>query len=89
MARRVAVAERGRALAALRGEVQGPLSAVRALVRAEMSDRGVRNVVVGPILPLCSPRADGFKQALFPAGVMPRLWKAMRLVEPTAVTVVA
>ena len=74
---------------ALRGETQGPLSAVRAMVRAEMSDRGVRNVVVGPILPLCTPRADGFKQALFPAGVMPRLWKAMRLIEPTAVTVVA
>jgi hypothetical protein len=74
---------------ALRGETQGSLSAVRALVRAEMSDRGVRDMVVGPILPLCSPRADGFKQALFPVGVMPRLWKAMRLIEPTAVTVVA
>ncbi len=74
---------------ALRGELHGPLSPVRAMVRAEMSDRAVRNVVVGPILPLCSPRADGFKQALFPAGVMPRLWKAMRLIEPTMVTVVA
>ena len=46
---------------ALRAETGGPLAAVRALVRTELSERAVRDVVVAPVSPLCAPRADGFK----------------------------
>jgi hypothetical protein len=74
---------------ALRAETGGPLAAVRALVRTELSERAVRDVVVAPVSPLCAPRADGFKQALFPSSLLPRLWKAMQVLEPKAVAVVA
>jgi hypothetical protein len=73
---------------ALRADTSAALAPVRAMVRAELSDRGVRDVVLAPVAPLCAPRADGFKQALFPAGVLSRLWRALRALEPRAVTVV-
>jgi hypothetical protein len=58
------------------------------MVRAELQDRGVRDVVLAPVAPLCAPRADGFKQALFPAGALSRAWRALRALEPGAVTTV-
>jgi hypothetical protein len=73
---------------ALRADTSAALASVRAMVRAELSDRGVRDVVLAPVAPLCSPRADGFKQALFPAGVLSRLWRTLRAMEPQTVTLV-
>lgn len=73
---------------ALRADTSAALAPVRAMVRAELSDRGVRDVVLAPVTPLCAPRADGFKQALFPAGALSRLWRTLRALEPHAVTVV-
>jgi hypothetical protein len=73
---------------ALRADTSAALAPVRAMVRAELSDRGVRDVVLAPVAPLCAPRTDGFKQAVFPAGALSRLWRALRALEPSAVTVV-
>ncbi|MEI9890091.1 MAG: hypothetical protein WDN45_05175 [Caulobacteraceae bacterium] len=73
---------------ALRADTSAPLAPVRAMVRAELSDRHVRDVVLAPVGPLCTPRADGFKQALFPAGALSRVWRALRALEPKTVAVV-
>jgi hypothetical protein len=73
---------------ALRADTSAALAPVRAMVRAELSGRGVRDVVLAPVAPLCSPRADGFKQALFPTGALSRLWRALRTLDPRTVTVV-
>jgi hypothetical protein len=72
---------------ALRADTSAALAPVRAMVRAELSGRGVRDVVLAPIAPLCAPRPDGFKQALFPSGALSRVWRALRTLEPTTVTV--
>ncbi len=74
---------------ALRADTSAVLAPVREMVRAELSDRAVRDTVLAPLLPLCAPRPDGFKQVLFPAGTPTRLWRALRALEPTTVTVVA
>jgi hypothetical protein len=73
---------------ALRADTSTALAPVRAMVRAELSDRVVRDVVLAPVAPLCSPRADGFKQALFPVGALTRAWRTLKAMEPDAVTVV-
>jgi hypothetical protein len=73
--------------AALKADTSAPLAPVRAMVRTELSDRNVRDVVLSPVAPLCSPRADGFKQALFPAGALSRAWRGLRELEPRAITV--
>lgn len=72
---------------ALRADTSAALAPVRAMVRAELSGRGVRDVVLAPVAPLCSPRADGFKQALFPSGALSRVWRALRTLEPRTVAV--
>lgn len=71
---------------ALRADTSTALAQVRAMVRAELSDRGARDVVLAPLAPLCAPRADGFKQALFPIGALSRLWRALKDLEPRLVT---
>jgi hypothetical protein len=71
---------------ALRADTSVALAAVRAMVRAELSGRNVRDVVLAPVAPLCAPRADGFKQALFPSGALSRVWRALRTLEPLTVT---
>jgi hypothetical protein len=71
---------------ALRADTSAALAPVRAMVRAELSDRGVRDVVLATVAPLCAPRADGFKQALFPTGALTRAWRALRALEPQAVS---
>ncbi len=73
---------------ALRADTSTALAPVRAMVRAELSDRHVRDVVLGPVALLCTPRADGFKQALFPTGVLSRAWRGLRQLEPRAVAAV-
>jgi hypothetical protein len=71
---------------ALRADTSTALAPVRAMVRAELTGRRVRDVVLAPVAPLCAPRADGFKQALFPSGALSRVWRALRTLEPSAVT---
>ncbi len=71
---------------ALRADTSVVLAPVRAMVRAELSGRALRDVVLAPVAPLCSPRADGFKQALFPTGTLSRVWRALRTLEPNTVT---
>jgi hypothetical protein len=70
---------------ALRADTSAALAPVRGMVRAELQDRGVRDVVLAPAAPLCAPREDGFRQALFPAGALPRLWRGLKALEPRAV----
>jgi hypothetical protein len=74
---------------AMRADASESLAPVRELVRVELSDRAARDAVLAPLIPLCAPRADGFKQVLFPAGTLSRLWRALRALEPTMVTVAA
>ena len=74
--------------ASLRVDTSTTLAPVRAMVRAELSDRHVRDVVLSPVAPLCSPRTDGFKQALFPVGALSRVWRGLRELEPSAVAAV-
>lgn len=74
---------------ALKADTSAILAPVRAMVRVELSDRDVRDVVLAPVGPLCAPRADGFKQVLFPAGTLSRVWRGLRALEPRTVTVVS
>lgn len=62
---------------------QGSLAAVRALVEDETANRFVRNNILAPIVPLCVPRGKGNVQ--FPAPVLSRLWKALKVVAPSRV----
>lgn len=74
---------------ALRADTSTALAPVRAMVRAEMADRRTRDVALSPVVLLCTPRTDGFKQALFPAGVLSRLWRGLREMQPQAVAAIA
>jgi hypothetical protein len=68
--------------AALQGDSGAALAAVRAMVEDEIRDRRVRDAVFAPLLPLCAPRADGFEQIVFPAAVLPRIWRALKQTQP-------
>lgn len=46
------------------------------MVQAEVEDRRRRDLVMGPLLPMFAPRADGVESRHFPAAVLPALWKA-------------
>jgi hypothetical protein len=48
----------------------------------EVLDRNRRRLVMAPLLPMFRPRADGIEAMTFPAGVLPRLWKAGSTREP-------
>jgi hypothetical protein len=73
----------GRLDVALNGALAGTsLSAVRALVDAEIWDRTVRDDVFSPVLALCAPRADGFGQIQFPRAAVERLWPALKRTHP-------
>jgi hypothetical protein len=74
--------------AAFKGEAAGgALSVVREIVDSEVWDRTVRDVVFGPLEPLCRRREDGFAQVEFPAAVLGRLWRALKIAEPKLVAV--
>jgi len=55
---------------------------LEALLVEEVVDRQRRAVVLGPILPMFRPRADGVEGVVFPAGVLLRLWKLASAGEP-------
>lgn len=48
----------------------------------EVLDRNRRRLVMAPLLPMFRPRSDGIEAMTFPAGVLPRLWKAGSTREP-------
>lgn len=52
------------------------------LLNEEILDRHRRSVVLGPILPMFHPRPDAVEGVIFPAGVLPRLWKLASGKEP-------
>ncbi|WP_339871733.1 hypothetical protein [uncultured Brevundimonas sp.] len=52
------------------------------LLVEEVVDRQRRSVVLGPILPMFRPRSDGVEGVVFPAAVLPLLWKAASAREP-------
>tara|TARA_R110002124_G_scaffold91652_4_gene233264 strand:- start:4640 stop:5995 length:1356 start_codon:yes stop_codon:yes gene_type:complete len=52
------------------------------LLDEEVVDRGRRALVLGPILPMFRPRPDAVEGVVFPAGVLPRLWKLASAREP-------
>lgn len=52
------------------------------LLAEEVIDRQRRALVLGPILPMFHPRPDGVEGVVFPAGVLPRLWKLASAREP-------
>ncbi len=56
--------------------------ALAAMLAEEAVDRKRRNVAFGPMLPLFRARPDGVESLTFPAGVLPRLWKAASAAEP-------
>jgi hypothetical protein len=70
---------------ALRADTSAALAPVLAMVRAELQDRCVRDLALAPVAPLCAPRADGFKQALFPSGALSRTWRSLKALEPATV----
>ncbi len=55
---------------------------LEVLLDEEVVDRQRRATVLGPILPMFRPRSDGIEGVVFPAGVLPRLWKLASAGEP-------
>jgi hypothetical protein len=67
------------AVAALPG---GRAAELRLMLAEEMRDRARRAVVLAPIIRMFQPRPDGIASMTFPAGVLPRLWRAAVEREP-------
>ncbi|MDP3658362.1 MAG: hypothetical protein Q8R45_15515 [Brevundimonas sp.] len=67
------------AIASLPG---GRAAELRSMLADEVRDRKLRALVLGPILPMFRPRADGVTAMTFPGHVLPRLWKAASGREP-------
>lgn len=66
------LAQLGAAVAALPGDRAAEVSDI---VTAETRDRARRSTVFAPLLPLFQPRADGAPALVFPAGLLPRIWR--------------
>ncbi len=67
------------AVAQMPGERAAALS---IMIGDETIDRRRRAIAFGPLLPMFRPRPDGVESTHFPAGVLPRLWKAASSKEP-------
>ncbi|MBX9708946.1 MAG: hypothetical protein K2X61_13555 [Caulobacteraceae bacterium] len=64
---------------------QMPGARARALSKMlgeETVDRSRRAVAFAPMIPLFAPRRDGVEGLMFPAAVLPRLWKAASATAP-------
>ncbi len=68
-----------RAVAAMPGE---RAVALTAMLARETRDRVRRARVLAPVAPMFRARVDGIQALTFPAGVLPRLWKAASGREP-------
>src|SRR5687768_165523 len=55
---------------------------LRVMLAEETRDRVRRAFVLGPLLPMFRPRADGVDALIFPTPVLARLWKAASGREP-------
>lgn len=73
------LAQLAKAVATMPGERARALSEMLA---EEVHDRRLRNIVLAPIMPMFYPRSDGIESLIFPAGVLPRLWKIASNREP-------
>ena len=63
--------------------IPGPRAVeLRAMLADEMRDRRRRAFVLGPVAPMFRPREDGVGAMIFPAEVLPRLWRAAIEREP-------
>ncbi|WP_339933373.1 hypothetical protein [uncultured Brevundimonas sp.] len=68
-----------KAVSAMPGERARQLE---GLLMDEVVDRQRRALVLGPIMSMFRPRSDGIEGVVFPAGVLPRLWKLASAREP-------
>jgi len=65
------------------GQMQGERArALSQMLADESTDRRRRAFAFAPLLPLFRPRPDGIASLIFPAAVLPRLWKAAAAREP-------
>ncbi|MEO8113564.1 MAG: hypothetical protein ABI655_04215 [Phenylobacterium sp.] len=74
-------------VAALQAALEGtgddsPLAVVRRLVTAETADRELRNVILQPIAPMCVGDGRAPHMLVFPARVLPCLWRGLKLIAP-------
>jgi len=67
---------------AVSGMPGGRARQLDVLLAEEVIDRQRRAMVLGPILPMFQPRPDGVEGVVFPAAVLPRLWKVASAREP-------
>ena len=67
---------------AVSGMPGGRARQLEKLLVEEVVDRQRRAMVLAPILPMFRPRPDGVEGIVFPAGVLPRLWKLASSREP-------
>jgi hypothetical protein len=67
---------------AVAGMPGGKAADLRMMLAGEMLDRKRRALVFAPVAPMFAARADGLDATLFPADVLPRLWKAASAREP-------
>jgi len=56
--------------------------ALGQMIALESRDRERRAIAFGPVLPLFSPRADGFPTEVYPRRTLARLWKLASVPEP-------
>ena len=67
------------------GREDRSLAVVQDIVGAELIDRRVRAQVLAPLLPLCTPPADGLQRLAFPFSTPAHVWRALKAVAPDAV----
>ncbi len=70
---------------ALTSATVGPMAPIREMVEGEQRERGLRDAVFGPVVPLFSARADGMASLQFPSRVLSSLWRSLKPICPTAV----
>jgi hypothetical protein len=66
-----------------------PLASVRRLVEQEVGDRRLRNAILQPIVPMCVGDGKSEHGLVFPAYVLPLMWKGLKMVAPREVEVAA
>ncbi|RZJ04538.1 MAG: hypothetical protein EON89_07395 [Brevundimonas sp.] len=71
------------ALSAASGVLHGVRAdELRVMLHTEILERRRRQAVLGPILPMFKPRADGVEAVTFPPSVVKRLWETASAREP-------
>lgn len=65
---------------------EGELAPILAQVDQERENRRLRDIVLGPVVPLFAPRRDGVRATTFPRRLLPALWRAVIEADPEMVT---